>query len=122
MSGARQSALAALLLIAMPCLAQGNETIVMRPVKAHQLAGIVTVWQSEQPSGKVHVEECDSSWEHVLASTMTDDQGRFHLTPTAKGSVHYLRIYAPGYDISEYTVRLSRFAKTELRLELHVGT
>jgi hypothetical protein len=121
MNRRRLFTLAALLLLAMQCLAQGNEIVVIRrPVKARFLSGIVAV--ADQPLKDVHVEECDPAWNYVLASTTTDDEGRFRLTPAAKGRVHYLRIYAPAYDISEYTVKLSRHGPAELHLELHVGT
>ena len=120
----RHAALAlALLTCALPCPAQGNETVVMRPVKAQNLSGIVVFAPgNEQPMKGVHVEECDSTWKTVLASTTTDENGHFQLMPAAKGKLHYLRIYAPGYDISEYPVKLSRFAPAELHLEVHVGT
>jgi hypothetical protein len=102
------------------CLAQGNETIQMLPVKARQLKGIVRA--ADQPVQGVHLEECDADWKHILASTMTDANGHFHLTPAGKGPTHYLRIYAPNFDVSEYPVRLSRFAPAELQLTIHVGT
>ena len=119
----RLLAIAVLAFSVPPCIPQGNTTIQMRPVKAQRLAGIVTVGtDNTQPINGAHVEECDSGWHHVLASTMTDDNGRFHLTPTGKHPIHYIRIYAPGLNISEYLVRLSRFAPAELHLEIQVGT
>jgi hypothetical protein len=75
-----------------------------------------------QPIQNVHVEECDEGWNNVLTSTMTDADGHFRLTPVGKGPMHYLRIYAPNFNVSEYPVKLSRFAHAELQLEVHIGT
>ncbi|MGC2297491.1 MAG: hypothetical protein WA476_01735 [Acidobacteriaceae bacterium] len=108
------------MLWAVACLAQGNETIQMRPVKAQILAGIVRA--ADQPIRNVHVEEWDEGWKHVLTSTMTDADGHFRLTPVGKGPMHYLRIHAPNFNVSEYPVKLSRFARAELQLAIYVGT
>lgn len=108
------------MLCTVACIAQGNETIQMRPVKAQKLAGIVRA--AGQPIQNVHVEEGDEGWKNVLTSTKTDADGHFRLTPVGKGPMHYLRIYAPNFNVSEYPVKLSRFARAELQLAIHVGT
>jgi hypothetical protein len=116
-------AVALLILTPTAWLPQGNASIQMRPVRAQKLVGIVTMaGDNSQGISGVHVEECDAEWQHVLASTMTDDKGEFHLAPARKGPIHRLRIYAPGFDVSEYPVKLSRFAPAELHLEIRVGT
>jgi hypothetical protein len=118
----RRKVLAIVLLAvcAMICFAQANETIQMPPVKARQLDGIVRA--ADQPVQDAHVEECDEGWKRVLTATMTDANGHFHLTPVGKSPMHYLRIYAPNFNVSEYPVKLSRFAHAELQLTIHVGT
>jgi hypothetical protein len=119
----RLLALTALTLAAATCFSQGNETVQMRPVKAQTLAGIVTVKANHrQPINDAHVEECDADWKHVIASTMTDAEGHFRLTPVETAPIFYLRVYAPGFNISQYPVTLSRFAHVELHLEMSVGT
>lgn len=103
--------------------AQGNEVeIIQRWMTAQHLDGTVRVRADDQPVSDVHVEECDHGWKHVLASTLTDSRGHFHLAPTSTGPIHYIKIYAPGFNICEYKVRLSRHAKPELQLSLSVGT
>ena len=116
-------ALAVLALTATACLSQGNETIRMRPVTAQKLAGIVSVkGDNAQPISGAHVEDCDAEWQHVLVSTTTDMNGHFQLTPVGKGPLHYLRVYATNFDVSQYPVKLSKFAPSELHFEIHVGT
>ncbi|MGB9029418.1 MAG: hypothetical protein WCC27_04780 [Acidobacteriaceae bacterium] len=95
-------------------------TIQNRPVKSQKLAGIVMA--GGQPFPEAHVEECDANWQHVLSSTRTDANGHFRLAPVGKGSVHYLRVYAPNFNLSEYPVILSRFAHAELQFQLYPGT
>jgi hypothetical protein len=120
MSGRRLLVLAVSALSATTCLSQGNMTIQNRAVKSQKLAGIVMA--ADQPVQNVHVEECDEDWRRVLTSTITDANGHFQLTPVGKGPIHYLRIYAPGLDISEYPVKLSKLAHAELQLTVKPGT
>lgn len=120
-SGRFSAFLTLLLLHPMWIWAQGNEVaIIHTPITAQHLDGTVRV--DDQPVSDVHVEECDHGWKHVLASTLTDSQGHFHLTRTSTGAIHYIKIYAPGFNVGEYTVRLSRHAKPELQLRMSVGT
>jgi hypothetical protein len=116
-------AVALLPLVASP---QGVATIIFqRPVHAQHLAGYVRVRDisgDSQGISSVRVEECDAGCKNVLSSTATDAQGHFHLAPLAKGATHYLRLSAPGFNPSLYTVKLSSHAPSELDLRITVAT
>jgi hypothetical protein len=102
---------------------QGNSLeIVKEPVIAQHLDGFVRLYSGGQGVAGVHVEECDEGWKSALASTMTDMNGHFHLTAKGRRSIRHIRIYARGFNIREYTVRLSRKAHPELQLVITVGT
>ncbi|HLJ76728.1 MAG TPA: hypothetical protein VKT75_04915 [Acidobacteriaceae bacterium] len=111
------------LLYPMGALPQGSQLeVIQKPVAAQHLDGTVRMHWDGQPVSNVHVEECDSGWKDVLASTQTDSRGHFHLTPLGNRPLHYIKIYAPGFNIREYRVRLSKRARPELELEINVGT
>jgi hypothetical protein len=105
--------------------AQGMATIIHeKPVQARQLDGYVRVYglpDDSEPVSSVRIEECDAGWKHVLNSTTTDERGYFHMTPAAKGSTHYLRLTAPTFNPSLYTVKLSLHAPPELDLRITVA-
>lgn len=102
---------------------QGNQLEILRqPVHATRLDGYVRLQGHTEGIANVHVDECDPGWQHVLASTITDDSGHFHLEPATTRSTHYLRLTALNFNTREYTVKLSKHAPTELKLELNVGT
>jgi hypothetical protein len=102
---------------------QGIQTVlVQQPIHARQLDGYVRLKYDQSGIPDVHVEERDAGWKHVLNSTITDDSGHFHLVSSVKGSTHYLRLTATGYNMYFYTVKLSKHASPELELELTVGT
>jgi hypothetical protein len=105
---------------------QGVATIeFQRPVYARQLDGYVRLGKlpgDSQGISGVRVEECDAGWKHVLTSTTTDNEGHFHLKPVAKGSTHFLRLNAPTFNPSLYTVKMSSHASSELDLRITVAS
>lgn len=122
MNPARLAAILLLsLLYPLSARAQGNMlVIVQKPITAQHLDG--TVRMAEHRIRDVHVEECDPAWKRVLASTRTDSRGHFHLNSPSPSPIHYIRIYAPGFNITEYKVKLSKKGSSELQLEITVGT
>ena len=109
------------LLYPMSAPPQGNVlVIVQKPITAQHLDG--TVRMGEQRIPDVHVEECDPAWEHILASTRTDSRGHFHLNSPSTGPIHYIKIYAPGYNIHEYKIKISKKGSSEFQLKISVGT
>jgi Carboxypeptidase regulatory-like domain len=83
--------------------------------RARTLAGVVA-----SPSGPmipdVTVEIVDSR-EHCLRTAMTDGEGRFDFK-TGKPGRYRLRLSKPGFNTVVATVRVSRYTKSELRVEL----
>jgi len=86
------------------------------------LAGHVLVRGTDAPAGGVTVELCSSGWKTVLASTKTDEKGRFSLEKPASGKLFYLRVSAPGMDIYELRVRIDKHAADDLTIHLSVAT
>jgi hypothetical protein len=101
--------------------AQGNETIEYRPERARHLSGVVTDIAGQPIPGAV-VEDCDSHFKQVLTSTRTDANGQFSFSNVKYGSKHYLNVRYPAFDLDHHTVTISMFAKSKLRIRLHVGT
>ena len=102
---------------------QGNQLeIVRQPIRAMRLEGYVRLHDHTQGIANVRIDVCDLGWKHVLSSTVTDGSGHFNLEPATAGSTYYLRLTAPGFNLREYTVKLSKHAPVELKLELNVGT
>ena len=105
------------------CLAQGNQLVIIQtPVTAQRLDGTVRMYFDEQPVPNVHVELCDRAWKHIFASAITNEDGHFHLDRPGNSRTYYIRIYSLGFNISEYTVRLSKHARPELELKISLGT
>ncbi len=100
--------------------AQGNQTIEYLPEKARHLSGIVTDI-NDQPIPGVVVEDCDSQFKHVLRSVTTDAVGQFAFSNVKFGSKHYLSFRFPAFDLDHHVVTISLFAKSRLRIRLHVG-
>lgn len=105
-------------------LAQGNLTeIIQQPVFAQHLDGTISLQGAPDTHiSDVRVEECDAGWKHVLNSTITDENGHFHLKPAVAGSKHYLRLTAKNYNLRLYTVILSSHSPAELNLQITPGT
>jgi hypothetical protein len=90
----------------------------IQEVHAKKLAGSVRMAVEGSPLALVLVEECDSTFSNVLASTHTDHYGNFSLKPARRGKVHYLRLSAQGFGTREYEVTLAPDAPDLLKLEM----
>jgi hypothetical protein len=115
------------LLVMVLFLAVGIAHSTMRVVQkevsvSRTLAGHVLVQGTDAPAGGVMVELCSSDWKTVLASTKTDEKGRFSLEKPASGKLFYLRVSAPGMDIYELRVRIDKNAADDLTIHLSVAT
>ena len=110
----------ALLVFVLPAPAQGNEAVVFRQVNVRHLTGQVTDINGESISGAV-VEDCDPTFNRVLVSTTTDANGRFSFTQAKNGTVHYLNVRYPNFDLTRIPVKLRFFARSEVHIKLHVG-
>jgi 5-hydroxyisourate hydrolase-like protein (transthyretin family) len=89
---------------------------------SRSLAGQVVVAGTNEPARGVTVELCRPGWKEVVASTKTDDKGRFSLEPVAKSKVFYLRVSAPGMNIYQLRVRIDKQVGQELKIHLSVAT
>jgi 5-hydroxyisourate hydrolase-like protein (transthyretin family) len=100
-----------------------TELVVQRTISASRaLAGHVLVGGTNAPAGGVMVELCSSDWKTVLASTKTDEKGRFSLQKPASGKLFYVRVSAPGMDIYELRVRIDKHAADDMTIHLSVAT
>ncbi|MGC1482659.1 MAG: carboxypeptidase regulatory-like domain-containing protein [Candidatus Acidiferrum sp.] len=86
------------------------------------LTGHVLVQGTDAPADGVTVELCSSDWKTVLASTKTDEKGRFSLTKPPSGKLFYLRVSGPGMDIYELRVRIDKHAAGDLTILLSIAT
>jgi hypothetical protein len=111
---------AALLMIALPARAIELITI-EHPFRSHHLAGVVVDTTGAPVSGVV-VEDRDSTFTHVLASTKTDANGYFAFPKAKKGTTHYPHLNNYGFDPMQITVQLGWFAKCNLRIRLYIAT
>jgi len=90
------------------------------PFHSHSLAGFVSDPSGATVSGVV-IEDCDSTFKQVLASTTTDANGHFAFPGKKTGTTHFLRLSHYGFDPMQITVKLSRFAMSGLNVRLHVA-
>jgi hypothetical protein len=126
----------------------GYELIeIVRPLRAHHLAGLVVdlrgapvpgalIEDCVQTFGQVRLPgdaeppvfekdislDCHLEPKHVLASATTDADGHFMFPHTKMGTTHYLYVTAHGFDPEQITVKLRRFAKENLRIQIKVAT
>jgi hypothetical protein len=91
------------------------------PFHSRSLAGVVT-----DPSGAtvdgVVIEDCDSTYKRILSSTTTGANGQFAFQQAKSGTTHFLRVSHYGFDPLQITVKLSHFAKGNLKIRLHIAT
>jgi hypothetical protein len=66
--------------------------------------------------------DCHSEPEHILASTKTDAHGYFEFPRSKMGTTHYLFVYCPGWDPMQMIVKLRRYVKRNLKIQLHIAT
>jgi hypothetical protein len=118
----RTGALLSAFALALPALAQYETIVIKHPIRAQRLAGIVED-STGAPIAGVAVEDRDSAFKSVLASTKTDANGHFAFPGAAHGKTHYLHLQSLGFDPLEITVKLHHVGgRSELRVELHVAS
>ncbi len=105
----------------LPAFFEVQEEEGVEQVHAKKLDGSVHMAIAGSPLALVLIEECDSTFSKVLASTRTDHYGNFALKPGRRGKVHYLRLSAPGFATREYEVILAPDAADLLKLELRLA-
>jgi hypothetical protein len=109
------------LTLAGPVFAQGNMTIEFRLSKVRHLTGVVADLAGRPFPGAI-VEDCDPTYNRVLASATTNGEGRFSLPPGRYGTIHYLKIRYPNFQLVHMPVTIRLFAKPELHIALEPGT
>jgi hypothetical protein len=109
------------LVFVFPGQAQGNETVEFRQVNARHLTGQVIDINGEGITGAV-VEDCDPTFNHVLASTTTDINGRFSFPQAKRRTVHSLTVRCPSFDLVHTPVKLRFFARAGVLIKLVVAT
>jgi hypothetical protein len=88
-------------------LAQWTVTLA-KPVNIRALSGQV----KDPEGGKIegaHIDILDLQTEKVIASTTTDSNGNFHFDDFGKSS-YKLKIFAPGFNILQATIRIRKNA------------
>lgn len=118
---------AALILILVLCGAAqaqpqglGIKTIEYPDETVGTVAGIVVRSGTDEPLRGVQVQVRRPKGDAVLASTVSDNKGRFRFR---LGPGQYrLRFFLLGYDIVQIQVRNTGKKKPELRLDLPMGT
>jgi hypothetical protein len=106
---------------ALSSLAQYETIEIARPFSAHRLAGIVVDPSGAPVKGAV-VEECDATFSLVHSTTTADADGYFAFPDAKIGSTFHLQAKSLGFDPMRITVKLRRFARAELRIELVIAT
>jgi hypothetical protein len=102
--------------------AHATELVLQKWVSvSRSLDGQVVVWGTD-PANGVTIELCSPGWKKVIASTKTDDMGRFSLKQVASSKLSYLRVSAPGMNIYQLRVRIDKHAGQELIIHLSVAT
>jgi len=107
--------------------AQGNELIVMGPIKASQLAGVVTD-RAGTPMENVLVSSFDCKADEFrgmpdfkpLEKVASDEHGRFHLN-WSKSNTVCVQFQSLGMNLLQIQVKKSLFSK-ELHPKLTPGT
>ena len=105
------------------CLAQGNQTVIIEdPFESRTLGGVIRVHMNGGPVSDVAVADCSPDWKSVHSSTVSDANGQF-LLRDAKPGLHYLRLTAPGFNLTLLRVRVKRSSRQKLlNLEMSIGT
>ena len=89
---------------------------------SREQAGHVLVQGTDEPANGVTVELRSRDWKTVLASTKTDEKGYFSLEKPMSGRLFNIRVSAPGTDICDLRVRISKNAAVQLTVHLSVAT
>jgi hypothetical protein len=109
---------AALLIIAImvPGMRAQQTGDVVEPLRARVLAGVVRLPEDSGFVPGARVEECDTSFDHVLSLAVTDKNGRFRLKPATHADVHYVKVSTALFKTMRYRVVLTEHGASELRL------
>jgi hypothetical protein len=113
--------LAALLLPPLPARPQMVLITFDHPFQSQTLRGTVSDPTGASVMG-VLIEDCDTNFKQVRASTWTDENGHFTLRHGRIGTTHFLRVSKDGFDPMQITVQLRRSADPELSIKLHIAT
>ena len=114
-----------LILVVFFAMTTGHSTtlVVQKEISISRvLAGHVLVRGTDEAVNSATVELCSSDWRTVLTSGKTDGKGRFSLRQPAMEKLFYIRVSAPGMDIYELRVRISKQGAQELTIHLSVAT
>ena len=129
-----------------PASAQLVLITIEKPFTAHSLSGVV-VDTTGAPIPAAVVEECDMQFtpieikdakggptgenlhgdctqtpRRVVATTETNAHGHFSIPKAREGKTYYLHVSSPGFDPMQIKVRLRFFARTGVRIRLHIAT
>ena len=123
MKRALKCLLVGLILFWVPESANATELVIQKKVSVSSaLAGRILVAGTDEPANGVTVELRSSDWKKVLASTKTDEKGYFSLEQPGAGKLFNIRVWAPGMNIYDLRVRISKNATKQLTIRLIVAT
>ena len=92
-----------------------------KPQLAKMVAGVVT-----DSAGAVipqaTVEERSEDWKTVIRSTETDDNGRFHLSPSPNKALYHLEFSRSGFNRVRIKLQLEKKATSSVVVKLPVAT
>jgi Carboxypeptidase regulatory-like domain len=111
----------ALLASSLPSPAQYELITIERPFHSRDLAGAV-VDITGAPVPGATIEDRDATFARVLASTISDANGRFAFPQGKLGTAHYLNVQSKGFDPMHITVVLKGIAKGHVKIQLRVAT
>jgi hypothetical protein len=113
--------LAALWSVDLPALAQSQTIEYAQTFHAQKLAGVVADAMGGPVAGaQVEMRELGSG--RTLATVTTDPNGRFSFPNTGPGLACQLQTSAYGFNPTVIKVKLRHFARSELRILLHIAT
>lgn len=109
-------------LLSLSVVAQMEIVEIEGPQSAKSVAGVVL-----DPSGAalpgVTVEERTEDWKAVLRSTETDENGRFHFSPSRNKAVYCLQFSRSGFNWLRMKLQLDKKAKPPLVVvKMPIGT
>lgn len=123
MKTAYKSALLVAVLVFAVGIVRATELVTQKEISVSRaLAGHVLVWGTDEPLDGATVELCSADWKTVFKSTKTDGKGHFSLEPLKTGKLFYIRVSAPGMNIYELRVRISKHSAQELTIHISVAT
>jgi hypothetical protein len=99
-----------------------QQTIVHgRQVHLRHIRG-VTVDRTGNTVEYAVVELRDPKDHHVIASTFADGNGKFAFEDRKRRTVLEIRVSAPKFNPSLYTIKITRFGDNKMRLVLQIAT